>query len=159
MEHKVTSYKLSHKLHEFGFKNKSHTGWWVQECNKPGEGLIFYWRNEYDEVFFQGQLIPPEELAPGLIKAYDCHDLLNHLKDKRWTRGIHNFYNSRIPEFDDEEYWTLTFDFCNVSSPLRFSNRWLYINQKTFQDALASLIVLILENDKTLKELKENNKV
>lgn len=68
MENKVTSYELSKQLHELGFDCENYTGTYY----------LGMWR--------ESDCLHGDTDRPDPIKAYDCHDLLEWLKEFSSTR-------------------------------------------------------------------------
>ena len=90
MEDKVCSYELAKQLHDLKFECKSHCGWW--EIYPFGEAN---WRDREEIIVFHK------------IKAYDCHDLLMWLRDRKTYKGMESL-NINITDFDFSPYEALT---------------------------------------------------
>lgn len=127
-ENKVTSYKLSERLHELGFDYEHNTGWWIAEAwseSEEGDGKT------------------------QVYKAYDCHDLL------MW---LHKFQWCVYPNKQTYLIGRNTFGVIVKSTPMEESDFWdgnLFRDQP--QDALAKAIITILSKERKFKDKKEGN--
>lgn len=70
MESKVTSYEISKRLSELGFKSDSHRGWWGTKIGITAESK---WATREIEL---------AHYHVNQVKAYDTWDLLMWLKDQ-----------------------------------------------------------------------------